>query len=291
MKRIILFRFHRHPTICLQRLRMTHALNPHIPIYGLFGGPKREAEKMQKLLTPHLTHFFIVPSISHALLKSSHTCKSCRTGHTIEGYWNWKNGDLLIRTWFQKIGKEIDFDMLHVMEWDLLLTRPIEELFRHISANSIGLTAPQPISVIGRRWNWTTKDHKRQEFEHLMLYVQKHYNYQQHPLCCFAPGNCLPRSFLTEYSHHTIPPLSIDEVRLPLFAHIFGFPIVDTALTPVEYTSLAFSLFNTDQAEVPLSLIEKELKKGKGAPAFHPCTRKLPHSIMERILKNVSKNR
>lgn len=288
MKRIILFRFHDHLSTCLQRLHILRTLNPDIPIYGLFGGSKKEACNIQKSLSNLLTHCFVPPAISRTLLQSSHACQLCRAGQTKEKYWNWKNGDLLIRTWFQRIGKDVDFDMLHVVEWDLLLTRSIQKLFGHIPPDTVGLTSPQSIHVIGRRWNWTTKDHKRQEFERLMHYVQKHHEYHQYPLCCFGPGSCIPRSFLAEYSRHAIPPLSTDEVRLPLFAHIFGFSIVDTALTPAEYTTLAFSLFNTDKSEVLMSLIRRELNKKHGAAAFHPCTQKIPLPMLKRILQETS---
>ncbi len=264
MKRIILFRFHQDLDVCKQRLEMLQNLNSSIPIYGLCGGSRA--------------------FLANAKRQLKNLCISIYCPAKRDAYWHWKNGDLAIRSWFREVGSLLDFDMLHVIEWDLLLTSPIDDLYRHVPKGSLGLSGVQKIAEVGRRWNWTTKETKREEYLALLKHVRRHYGYTKNPLCCFAPGMCLPKRFLVQYAKHRIPTLSNDEVRLPLYAQIFGFPITDTRLCSTLYKAEEFSLFNTDKVEVPLRAIAQELKNRNGQRAFHPCTTLLPSALLHQTL-------
>jgi hypothetical protein len=264
MKRIILFRFHQDLDVCKQRLEMLQNLNSSIPIYGLCGGSRAFLASAKRQLR--------------------HLCVSIHSPPKHDAHWHWKNGDLAIRSWFKDVGFLLDFDMLHVIEWDLLLASPIADLYRHVPKGSLGLSGVQKIAEVGRRWNWTTKETKREEYLALLKHVRRHYGYTKNPLCCFAPGACIPKDFLVRYAAHRIPPYSNDEVRLPLYAQIFGFLIADNRLCSTQYEPEEFALFNTDKVEVPLRAIAQELKQRNDQRAFHPCTKLLSSSVLYQML-------
>lgn len=73
------------------------------------------------------------------------------------GPWNWKNGDLLLLDWYREAGHRLSFDVLHFLEWDLLLAEPLERLYAAVPPQAVGLTAPTPLSVIGDDWRWTMR--------------------------------------------------------------------------------------------------------------------------------------
>ena len=101
MHRIILFRYHKNPFVCRDRLWQLKNFNPEIKIFGLYGGKEDEFPKFKKYLDPFFEHNYCIKN------KSNH--------------WKCKNSDLGIGLWYKNIGKKLEFDMLHVIEWDLLL--------------------------------------------------------------------------------------------------------------------------------------------------------------------------
>src|SRR5262249_22521285 len=111
MRRLILFRFHDRPAICAGRIRHLRALNPDVAIHGLYGGPDDAAPALPELDTTYTLAG-----------KSAH--------------WKWKHSDLAARQWFQDVGRGMAFDILHLVEWDLLLSAPLDALYAHIPANA-----------------------------------------------------------------------------------------------------------------------------------------------------------
>jgi hypothetical protein len=54
MKRIILFRYHANPLVCVDRLELLKKNNPDIPIYGIYGGIEEEFQLFKVKLKPYL---------------------------------------------------------------------------------------------------------------------------------------------------------------------------------------------------------------------------------------------
>lgn len=284
LKRIILFRFHDHLPICTQRLRLLASLNPDIPIYGIYGGEQKNFPHIQKALEHFMTHCYCIPRIPRHILRR--TCRyddMKKYAHTIEGVWKWKHCDFLINMWYREIGKDIDFDTAYLTEWDLLLFEPIPKLYKHVPRGCLGLTGLQLLKVAGIRWAITTQEPHRSEFEALIRYVQKKYHYKQDPYCSFGPGCSYLKKFLHEYSHANVPDFTIDEVRIPLFAQILGFPMRDTKLCPTRYDMEDFKLFNTNRVDVSLANLRRALALPKGRRVFHPYTMLLPTDLMARF--------
>ena len=119
MKRIILFRFHKFPLVCKNRLKLLKKYNPHIKIFGIFGGKQKDLPSISKYLKVDLLNIF-----------------SLRENKT----WKWQNSDLAIRSWFINYGKNIDFDLLHLIEWDLIYFDSQEQIYKNIPRRGMALT-------------------------------------------------------------------------------------------------------------------------------------------------------
>ena len=59
MKSAVLFWFYKDPAVCTNRLQLIKKYNPKLPIFGLYGGAKKDAGKYKKLLSQYLDDFFI----------------------------------------------------------------------------------------------------------------------------------------------------------------------------------------------------------------------------------------
>lgn len=248
MKRIIIYRFHKKPAICRNHLIFLKKLNPNTPIYGLYGGLKKDEQIFKKYLSPHLNGFY----------ELGRKPKS----------WKWMHGDLAVSQWFRDVGKKIDFDVLHVIEWDLLLFESIEKLFKPIPKNAIGLTALQPLKKIEHRWYWTTREPYRTNWEEFLNYVKEKYNYEKEPFSSLGAAMTLPRSFLEKYSRMKIPAQVHDELRLPLFAQIMGYKLYNTGFYKHQKNERRY--FNLLAQQIKIGTIKQELKKPRGRRVFHP---------------------
>lgn len=237
MKRLILFRFHKEPEICRNRISILRKYNPGMPIHGLFGG---EGD----------------PRLDIPVYVSKKK----------DAEWKWKNGDLCVREWFGEVGKNLDFDMLHVVEWDLLILDSIEKVYSHIGKNKVGLTALVPLEMIKDVWSWLIEEPSRSEWRGLLSLARQEYGYCDEPYGCLGPGYCLPRSFLDRYTAEDIPELCHDELRLPLFAQIFGFGPLDTGFATMSPEDWHF--FNCEKNEIGMDIIMEEGKNGRRV--FHP---------------------
>ena len=131
MKRLALFRFHNRFDVCASRLKLLRQHNPGVPIHGLFGGREEHRQAASKL---DLDDLYCVPMD--------------------DPYWKWTSGDLCTRWWFRDCGIKADFEILHLVEWDMVLVGSLDHFFGHIR-DGVGLT----LSIQGRHrletWMWT----------------------------------------------------------------------------------------------------------------------------------------
>ncbi len=249
MDRIILFRYHKKPFVCRDRLRQLKNFNPEIKIFGLYGGKENEFTKFKKYLDSFFEHNYCIKN------KSNH--------------WKWKNGDLGIRLWYKNIGKKLKFDMLHVIEWDLLLFGSLNETYKKIPKNSIGLTALNPLKNVEQKWSWTAEEPSKSEWAKLLKYAKDRFKYNKQPYASLGPGPCLPKNFLDKFSSVHVPDLCNDELRFPLFGQIFGFKLIETGFYRNWSDPNIMKFFNCHGNEIPLNLIKKELKRKGGRKSFH----------------------
>ena len=244
MERAILFRFHDRFDICRGRVALLRRLNPDIPIIGLYGGDSGGGEALADLIQIHSPDVSALPS------------RENEPGA-------WKHGDLVVRTWFLESGHRIRFDMLHVVEWDLLILEPVDKVFGHIGGDEVGLTGLVPASRKPNDWPWLASGSPPGS-EWLALCA--HVGNVGEPHVCQGPGMCLPRVFLERYAATDVPTLCNDEVRIPLYAQAFGFALRNTGIA--EAWSTPF--FNCQKRPIRRGVVMKELAKPNGYRVFHP---------------------
>jgi hypothetical protein len=247
--RLVVFRFHKAPLVCRSRAALLRRLNPDVPIYGLFGGKGQVSKRLVGL---------------DGLYSSRRPAE-----------WNWKHSDLVLAEWYRDVGHALPFDVLHLVEWDLLLVEPLERLYASVPDGAVGLTALTPTSALETEWTWLRREENRREWEQLLGIARAEWHYDGIPHGCVGPGACFPRAFLEAYAEIEPPLLCNDELRLPLFAQILGFPIADTRLRGPWRGEREDPFFHFRNQEIELSAIKAELAKPHGWRAFHPVRRRI----------------
>jgi hypothetical protein len=255
LKRIILFRYHHEFERNRELLRFQQFLNPAIKIYGLYGGPPENLKQADDILGDVLEHNYLVQQTNP--------------------FWNWKNSDMSIQAWYNDYGYQLDFDQVHVLEWDLIFFESLENLFSHIPKNRLGLTGLVPLKKIEKNWYWTRKPERREEWVQLMEIFRKEFEYDQEPYGMLGPGISLPKSFLESIRRIEIPDLGNDELRIPLLAQACGFTMYDTGFYRKWFSKREYRYFNCNSKLIDSKIIEKQLKKKNGRRVFHPFTKNL----------------
>lgn len=266
MKRAVLFQFHQHWDVCAERLRLLRTLNPEATVFGLFGGEPRDLAAAR--------HLFDDPNRVFEVVDRS-------------AGWKWQNTDLCVREWFRTVGHRVSFDVLHVLQWDLLLCSPLSVAYSHIPADAIGLTGLIPLATIEDRWYWTTNEPQRTDSRRLLDWASREHGELGATLACLGPGYVLPRRFIEEFARFEMPEFGHDELRLPLFARILGCPLADTRFYPAWFDAPGERLFNANGDDIDMLAIAEQLRDPQGRRAFHPVRQTVPREI-EVLIANSS---
>jgi hypothetical protein len=284
MKLAILFWFYKEPEICQNRLELLRQFNPTAPIYGVYGGNPATADRYKSKLDPYLDDFYTFPEERDA-------------------DWKWRQGDLILAHWYRERGKDLPFDTVVVVQWDMLVFGAIEQLFAMLEPDTILLSGLRPIAEIEDRWYWVTPKlpDLRHQYLEFLEHVSKVYNYQYEPIACIFIVACLPRIFLESYAQIDRPELGFVEYRIPIYAQIFGISIcehhpfnawwkdVDPTYHAQDITQKIINRFNlkfnphslhntSDPKYSNISLIPifRQLNKPTGDRIFHPCQHMFP---------------
>ncbi|QUC59265.1 hypothetical protein IOD14_22275 [Streptomyces sp. A2-16] len=251
--RVVVFRFHRDPLVCQARIGLVRRLNPGVGVHGVFGGPGGLRGGAFRLTGRRALGL-------DTLYMSRHS-----------GSWNWKNGDLVLLDWYRDVGHRLRFDVLHLLDWDLLLAEPLDRLYAKVPAGAVGLTVPTPLSVIGDDWRWIAGDDEAREWHDLLAFARARFGYDGTPYGCLADGPCFPRAFLDDYAACDPPDFGNDELRYPLFAQLLDYPVVDTGFRSAWHCPQDDPYFNDlGDRNVEWETVAAELAKPDGRRAFHP---------------------
>lgn len=243
--------FHKNPSVVQSNLDIFKSKNKDIPVYGLFGGSLSDYNKWGKRLMGF-------KEVTYFSLK-----KPAR--------WKWKNTDLMVRWWYSMNKDKFEFKHITVLQWDILFAEEIDTMFRGCSARDISLTGPIDLSDIMKRWYWTTNKDVKDEFRLLRAYcnVMKLSPVALPQKACYGPLYRLSRDFLEEYIEAFPVELCHDEIRLPLYADLLGFNIIDTGVYSW-FDEAIEEYFNADNKEISDLKIKAELSSDTGRRIFHP---------------------
>jgi hypothetical protein len=262
-RRAALLMFHRYPEVCRGRAWLLRELNPDVAVHGLYGGEVSGYAAAARALEP------VLDSLG-----------SCPLG---DGRWRWQHTDLVIQEWYRTAGQQQHFDVLHIVQWDLLLFASLAVLYRHVPPGAVALSGITALERIAAAWHWTRNEPHRTETAALLHLARQSWGFQGVPKACLGPGAALPRAFLERLAAESIPGTGHDEVRLPLFAELFGHELVDTGFYPHWFDEESERLFNANGGELTVAAVKEELERGPRR-AFHPCRESFDEPTLAGLL-------
>lgn len=274
MKLAILFWFYKEPEVCRNRLEILRQSNPSTLIYGLYGGDLIFADQYKSILEQYLDDFYTF-------------------SENKDSYWKWIQGDLMITHWYRERGKNLLWDTIIIVQWDMLVFGAVEQLFSMLKKDQILLSGLRPIAEVEDDWQWVSPKAPdlRQRYLKFLDYVHKKYDYNQKPLGCLFIVIGLPRTFLEQYSKVEEAELGFLEYRIPIYAQIFGISFcknhsfnawwvdIDPAFRAKNLVARAWNSLNLRLNPNPLNPAKREislipiffkLNTREGARIFHP---------------------
>ncbi|MCL2038222.1 hypothetical protein FWG95_04475 [Candidatus Saccharibacteria bacterium] len=209
MKRIILFRYHKEFEVCKQNINLLRQLNPGCAIFGLFGGDVDNTPP--RSLIELLDGNYILPFE--------------------DPKFKWKNGDLCALDWFEKVGHELDFDTVNIIEWDLALTKPLDEIYAAVG-DGLGVAGIMNYDYVKRiDWPWIFRSDSRPLWKKQLASVKNAPSIDETKIKFSVFGGIqIPRSFLEKYQQEQPQPFVNDEVRISLYAYLWNYKLTDVGL-------------------------------------------------------------
>ena len=247
MSAIVLFRYSRELPICLQALRLVRALNPGLPIHGLYGGDV--LEELPAELTDLLESNWRMP--------------------TDDFFYKWKNGDLCARAWFQAHGRHLSFDHVYLLEWDMLFLKPLHQVYGPLEpgANYATLFGDHAYAQ-EIEWHWITYHYRwetRQLLDHLaedgLPVVLEDLSF------AIMGGTVFCRPFLERFASMAVPSYSNDELRLSVYSAAFGIPLYDNRIHPRGGEDGNIYYANNEDVLTPAHV---ETVMARGGAVLHP---------------------
>ncbi|MFC1771745.1 hypothetical protein ACFL3A_00145 [Pseudomonadota bacterium] len=268
MKPDILFWFYKEFDICKDRLKCLRESNSDIKIFALYGGPLDKSDMARDSV-----HMLVDDFYAYHYEKNPE--------------WKWKHGEQLISTWFVERGNFLEWDTVFVMQWDMLILAPIENLFSNLRQGEILLSGFKPLKEIDSWWSWGSPENP--ELLEFKKMLKEKYSYESDVYACLFIVVCLPRTFLEQYANIGAPETGFLEYKFPTLAKVFNTPICkdkqfdpwwaanpETRNAPWEEKTL-----NAVSNAIPTSAILAQLANDNGKRIFHPVFNKPPSWIIK----------
>ncbi|MEE7479145.1 class I SAM-dependent methyltransferase [Methylobacterium hispanicum] len=273
----VLFWFYHEPEICAARLRHLRALNPDTPIYGLFGGSLSDAAAIAAQLGTLLDDLYVY-------------------GEERDPVWKHRHGDQLIAAWHRDRGRQLVWDTLVVVQWDMLVLRPLAELFGSLRTGEALFSGFRPAAEVADWWGWLNPRNPERVVDRdaFQNYLRDRQGYEGPLWCCLFIVVCLPRIFLDRYVEAGHPEIGFLEYKIPTLARAFGIPIREdhpfkpwwAADPQTKGAPDSDRLLNAVGADVPREIIEAEGAAGRGA-IIHPFRQHFPSVPARTLLEGV----
>jgi len=254
MTKLILFRFHKEPDVCGQNLALLRKMNPDVQIHGMYGGFGGVAS-LPKELCAMMDSVWALPFE--------------------DPLYNWMNGDLCTRWWFKDFGHQFDFTHLCTVAWDMLYLKPLDQVFPDLApdTNYMSLSATYG-ELLDSGWPWIQGRFKSHIDALLKMFAD-----EGHPVAietlsfAMMAGSVMCRKFLERFAQRSAPSYSNDEVRMVLFSHVLGIPLLNNGFVTDGNNhldaSVAVGEAGCGEAEVRGVL-------AKGGKVIHPVRQVIP---------------
>jgi hypothetical protein len=247
----ILFWFYKEPEICINRLQLIKKHNPDIKIYGLYGGEQELAKDYENKLSSYLDDFYCSP------IESS-------------GY-KWIHGDLIILEWFNARGRNLEWDSIAVVQWDMLVFDSLEKQFAGIKKDEIFISGVRPYDrKLERKWYWVQEGGKRKDYLEFKEYIKTNYDFTDNIICSLFIFEIFPKKFFEFYNTVKEKEVGMLEYKIPTYAKIFNFTFYNKDLGVEWFSKFPRKALNAKPREIQINFIRKQLKKVDGWRIFHP---------------------
>lgn len=200
---ILLFRFHKHPELCKQRItKLTEEIGCSAKVYAIGENIFTETEEER---------------LFEDVYYPPHSDRDC-----------WLHGDLAVRDWFLAKGKSLDFRNLILLEWDVLLKESIQRILPN-ETTGIFLCNYKPLSK--QQYTWLSG--RNDEIQFLETHFEKEFQTCIEPPINlgFLPLSVFPREFLKKYSTISVPTVGNDEIRISLASQASKYPVHSITLS------------------------------------------------------------
>lgn len=256
-----LFWFYHAFDACRDRLELLRRLNPGTPVFALYGGPRETAEAARAVLGDLCDdfHAYDGPEDSH---------------------WKWIHGDRLLADWHARRGRELAWDSVLVVQWDLLLAAPLSEVLAGLRVGEAVFPGDRPLDEVAGWWGWAGGGGAWQarEMAGFRALLRERFGYDGPLWCCLFLAAVLPRAFLDRYVAEGAPEPGFLEYKLPTLARLWGTPVrALRQFTPwwradplTRDAPAAERVLNATRDAVDPALIAAELAKPDGRRVFHP---------------------
>jgi hypothetical protein len=255
MGSLILFRFHEEFDLCKERVKLLRALNPDVPIHGIFGGPRLESAAAVKALGSLLDGFYTIP--------------------VSDAHWKLLHEDLTHAMWFRDAGHRVKFDYVYEVQYDLLLTEELSLIYPAIDQSMVAVSGLQSLDLVRTQWFWTNFGMIRKRANRFLEYIETQFGVRQR-FVSQGPFPVLSRRFEEALCGVDLPYEIFDyivaELSLPGLVEALGFTVVDTGIHPPWMPRHPrCPLFHCEKTPaISFEQIAAELANPHGRRAFHP---------------------
>ncbi len=254
----ILYWFYKEPVVTQNHLKLLRQHNPNYKIYGLYGGDPAEADVYKSALESELDDFWVYPGTYGA-----------------DPYTKWIHGDLLLLDWYDKRGRNFEWDSIVITQWDMLVFDDVLSQMPGLKTGQIYFAGYRDLDeALEKHWKWTSpSDEHRQEYTKFCEYMAKAYNWRGPLKACLYLHEVLPRQFFDRYLQMPDKHIGMLEYKDPTLATAWGFDIYvrDLGVYWGDWRTWDESpLIATGKHRVPDDFVKQELNKPDGWRIFHP---------------------
>ena len=259
----ILFWYYKAPAICCRRLAELRRLHPTTAIYGLYGGDPGQIGDFAELRT---------------WLDDAWCYDSAQPEE-----WKWRHGDLMIAEWFDKRGRDLAWDSIAVVQWDMLVCRPLDQVFSPLDRDEVYLPGVRPVSEVEGFWWWAKPGTpQRAEMDAFEAGLRQRHRFGALQGCQFVCA-VFSRRFLELYGSMPDREIGFLEYKLPSCVLAFGMSLRDYPQLKVSWQSDPHEtrpvvLSARKGAIRARDILLQRLVPG-GARLFHPVHAEYPHGL------------
>jgi len=198
--------------------------------------------------------------------------------------WKWRHGDQLVNSWYAERGKNLRWDTVFILQWDMLVLAPLDKIFSTLNLGEIVLSGFRPLHEVEAWWPWGYGEHK-QELNIFKNLLASNYSYREELYACLFIVVCLPKIYFEKNNLYGISEIGFLEYKIPTFAKIFNIPVcVDSTFDPwwaadpkTKDACWADKTLNAVGSSIPTCVILEEHSKSNGKKIFHPFYKKEPN--------------